>query len=193
MKSFDIYLTGVGGQGIGLLSEIIIRAGDHAGLAGSGVDTHGLAQRGGMVVSHVRFGAERTTPLVRQGKADLVIALEVSEALRALYSHARTGGTLVFYDTGWQTLTVRLGQEDPPDSKVLEEACMQRNVRVIGVRKQDLKDFRMQNMVLLGRIARENLIPGIERQHYEQAMEDLMTGPMLSANLEIFREMFEQV
>ncbi|MBN1333799.1 MAG: 2-oxoacid:acceptor oxidoreductase family protein [Synergistales bacterium] len=191
MRRFDIYLTGVGGQGIGLLSEVIIRAGDHAGLPVSGVDTHGLAQRGGMVVSHVRFGALRTTPLVRLGSADLVIALEISEAMRALHSHARPGGTLVFYDTAWQTLSARLGKESSPSREDLEEACRKKQVRPIGIRKEDLQDHRMQNMVLLGRITRDELIPGIGKEHYEKAMDDLMAGSMLEANLKVFREMLE--
>jgi len=191
MSTFDIYLAGVGGQGIGLLSEVIIRAGDHAGLSVSGVDTHGLAQRGGMVVSHVRFGAEWTTPIVRRGSADLVIALEISEAMRALHTHARPGGTLVFYDTAWQTLSARLGKESPPSREDLEEACRNKQVRSIGTRKEDLEDHRMQNMVLLGRIARDELIPGIGREHYEKAMDDLMAGSMLEANLRVFREMLE--
>ena len=191
MTRFDIYLTGVGGQVIGLLSEVIIRAGDHAGLPVSGVDTHGLAQRGGMVVSHVRFGSQRTTPLIRQGAADLVIALEISEAMRALHSHASPGGTLVFYDTTWQTLGARLGNESPPSREGLEEACRKEQVRSIAVRKDDLEDARMQNMVLLGAIAREELIPGIEREHYEKAMDDLMAGSMLEANLRVFREMLQ--
>ena len=56
MKSFNIYITGVGGQGIGLLSETLLRSADHAGLNVKAVDTHGLAQRGGIVISHLRFG-----------------------------------------------------------------------------------------------------------------------------------------
>ena len=56
MNAFNVYMTGVGGQGIGLLSEILLRAADHAGHTVKGVDTHGLAQRGGIVVSSLRFG-----------------------------------------------------------------------------------------------------------------------------------------
>ena len=53
MKKFNIYLTGVGGQGIGLISEILLRAADYAGFNVKSVDTHGLAQRGGIVVSQI--------------------------------------------------------------------------------------------------------------------------------------------
>ncbi len=47
MKEYNIYMTGVGGQGIGLLSQTLLRGADHAGLEVMAVDTHGLAQRGG--------------------------------------------------------------------------------------------------------------------------------------------------
>ena len=75
-ESYDIYMTGVGGQGIGLLAEALARAVDRAGLSVRGCDTHGLAQRGGIVSSHLRIGASAHSPLVSPGRADLVIALE---------------------------------------------------------------------------------------------------------------------
>ena len=80
MKTFNIYLSGVGGQGIGLLSELILRAVDHAGQPVKAVDTHGLAQRGGIVVSHIRIGPAVFSPLIRPHQADLVVALERHEA-----------------------------------------------------------------------------------------------------------------
>lgn len=57
MKSYNVYMSGVGGQGIGLLSEVLLRAADYAGYRVKAVDTHGLAQRGGIVVSQVRMPA----------------------------------------------------------------------------------------------------------------------------------------
>ena len=91
MKDFNIYLTGVGGQGIGLISEIILRAADHAGHAVKSVDTHGLAQRGGIVVSQIRMGDGVFSPLISEGTADIAIALfyrvmwaqDMAEATRA--------------------------------------------------------------------------------------------------------------
>ena len=58
MNTFNVFMIGVGGQGIGLLSEVLIRAADRAGHRVKGVDTHGLAQRGGPVISHLRLGDE---------------------------------------------------------------------------------------------------------------------------------------
>jgi Pyruvate/2-oxoacid:ferredoxin oxidoreductase gamma subunit len=109
MKRFSIYLCGVGGQGIGLLSEVLLRAADHAGLAVKAVDTHGLAQRGGIVVSQIRIGDTVHSPLICEQQADLVVSLERHEALRAVTRYVRDGGTLIYYNTVWQPLGVRLG------------------------------------------------------------------------------------
>lgn len=108
----NIYLIGVGGQGIGLLSEILIRAADHAGLKVKGVDTHGLAQRGGIVVSHLRFGEKVHSPIVSEGEADIVIALERHEAHRAMNGFLKDNGTLIYYNASWQPLEVRLNMAD---------------------------------------------------------------------------------
>ena len=187
MPVFNIYLIGVGGQGIGLLSEIILRAADHAGREVRAVDTHGLAQRGGSVVSQIRLGAAAHSPLIRSGAADLIIALERHEALRAVGRMARTGGTLVYYDTAWQPLTVRLGQAEEVSAAGLEAVCRQREVSAVRVRVDDLSEVRMQNMAVLACVHRHAMIPGLAETHYLEAMEDLMTGGMLKSNRRIFQ------
>jgi indolepyruvate ferredoxin oxidoreductase beta subunit len=98
MKTFNIYLTGAGGQGIGLLSEILLRGADHAGLKVKGVDTHGLAQRGGIVVSNIRLGESLYSPLIAKNEADLAVALERHEALRCINTALKKSSTLIYYN-----------------------------------------------------------------------------------------------
>ena len=186
MSQFNIYLTGVGGQGIGLLSEILLRAADHAGLDVKGVDTHGLAQRGGVVVSQLRLGEGVFTPLIPQGQADLVVSLERYEALRGINTALRDGGALVFYDTVWQPLEVRLGQVESLSETVLQQEIKRRAIRAVRVFDPDLSDARMQNIVVLAAIDRGKLIPGVTTAHYRGAMADLMAGTMLDRNLALF-------
>lgn len=186
MDRFDIYLIGVGGQGIGLLSEIILRAADHAGHPVRGVDTHGLAQRGGIVRSQVRIGAAAHSPLIRQGAADLVVALERHEALRGMNSALRNGGTLLYYNTVWQPLAVRLNQAKAVSEEMIQEECRRRTIREVKVFKKGVTDARMQNMVLLAHIDKLALIPEVETEHYQLAMADLMAGSMLEKNQAIF-------
>lgn len=186
MDRFDIYLIGVGGQGIGMLSEIILRAADRAGHPVKGVDTHGLAQRGGIVRSQVRIGASAHSPLIRQGTADLVVALERHEALRGMNSALRNGGTLLYYNTVWQPLAVRLNQSEAVSEEMIQDECRRRAIREIRVFKKGLTDARLQNMVLLAHIDKLTLIPDVGTEHYRLAMGDLMAGSMLEKNQAIF-------
>lgn len=186
MTAFNIHLCGVGGQGIGLLSEIILRAADHAGQRVKSVDTHGLAQRGGIVVSRIRLGEHVFSPLIPTGQADLVIALERHEALRAAATALKDNGCLIYYDTVWQPLAVRLNESAPVSQKDLQQYCQPRGITVLSVFQADLPDIRMQNMVMLAEICRRRLIPGISLEHYRSAMADLMTDTMLEENMAVF-------
>ena len=185
-NQFSIYLTGVGGQGIGLISEIILRAADHAGHQVKGVDTHGLAQRGGIVVSQIRIGKKVYAPLIPRGQADLVVALERHEALRASTGTLKTGGTLVYYNTVWQPLPVRLNQDKEVSEEMVSRVCDNRRIKEYKISTPDLDDPRMQNIVVLAVIDQQALIPGIETGHYTAAMEDLMAGAMLEQNMRLF-------
>jgi indolepyruvate ferredoxin oxidoreductase beta subunit len=186
MKNFNIYMVGVGGQGIGLLSEVLMRAADHAGFTLKAVDTHGLAQRGGMVESQLRIGRRVHTPLIPVGEADLVVALERHEALRGVRLMARENASLVYYDTVWQPLEVRLGQAEEVTTAMLRKASETRGVTLVRVHDPDLKDARMQNIAVLAQIDRRGLIDGIGTEHYRRAMQDLMAGAMLEKNLALF-------
>ncbi len=188
MQPFNIYLSGVGGQGIGLLCEILLRAADHAGYTAKAVDTHGLAQRGGIVVSHVRLGTDVPTPLISERQADLAIGLERHEALRSAQSMLRDGGTLVYYDTVLQPLGVRLGTEAATSTADIEWACGRRGITVHRVEPTELADPRMQNIVLLAQVDRLRVVPGLATEHLLQAMDDLLEGPMLAANRTLFQD-----
>lgn len=186
-SKIDIYLIGVGGQGIGLLSEVIIRAADYAGLAVRGTDTHGLAQRGGTVSSCVRIGPNAHSALIQAGCADMVIALERNEALRALISQLKDGGTIVYYNTQWQPLFVRLGKEPILSTEAISTECLRRNIQEYRVEPTNLMNSKMQNIALLASIANNRNIPDITPANYEEAMKDLLEGPKLETNLSLFR------
>lgn len=186
MNSFNIYLTGVGGQGIGLLCETLLRAADHAGLNVKAVDTHGLAQRGGIVVSQIRIGEQVHSPLIQGNEADLVIALERHEALRAMNTALKDGGTLLYYNTVWQPLEVRLKQSEEITEDEVTQECLRRNIKEIKVAVENLDHARMQNIALLANICKDRLVPGISTDHYKLAMTDLMEGKMLKENMEAF-------
>ncbi len=187
MKPFNIFLIGVGGQGVGLLSEVLLRAADYAGFRVKAVDTHGLAQRGGVVVSQLRLGDNVFSPLIQRGQADLVVALERHEALRGLKTAARDGGTLVYYDTVWQPLDVRLNHSAEIQVSDIQRVCRARDITDYVVFHPDLEDIRMQNTAVLSTIHKNELIAGIQEIHYRNAMEDLLQGSALERNLKLFK------
>ena len=93
MTHYDTVLAGTGGQGILLASKIMVQAALDAGLPVLGAETHGMAQRGGSVVAHVRTGGCRS-PMVLPRSAHLLLALERLEGLRNLAS-LRPGGLFI--------------------------------------------------------------------------------------------------
>lgn len=186
MNAYNIHITGVGGQGIGLLSQAVLRGIDHAGINSIAVDTHGLAQRGGVVVSQIRCGEKIHSPLIMKNRADLVLGMEVHEALRGLELALKKGGTLVYLDVSWQPLPVRLGLNDEITAKNIQAACDAVNTKCIKVSTRSMADARMQNMALLGTLSKHRLIPGVSKAHYETALEDLLGGEMLKKNRTVF-------
>ncbi len=187
-SSFDIYMIGVGGQGIGLLAEAMARAADHAGLVVKGCDTHGLAQRGGIVTSHLRLGAAAHSPLVSPLGADLVVALERNEALRAARTYLQDGGVLVWYDATLQPLEVRLGEAPAVTREEVEDECRSAGASCHVVSRDDLEDPREQNVAVMERIAALGLMPGVGSEHFKAALGDLMEGKSLAQSLALFGE-----
>ncbi|HBS87524.1 MAG: hypothetical protein A2W91_00340 [Bacteroidetes bacterium GWF2_38_335] len=183
---FNIYMTGVGGQGIGMLSEIIIKAADLAGQTVAGTDTHGLAQRGGMVESTLRIGNNVHSPLIMKRTADLVIALEIHEAYLGTLNYLREKGTLVYYDVSLQPLFTRLGMEKEVTEQDIKTLIKSYNSNYLKVFDDSLNDPKMQNIALLAEINRNTLIPGITEEHYIAAMKMLMNDSVFERNIKIF-------
>jgi len=77
-------MVGVGGQGVILASEIVAEVMMRAGFDVKKSDVHGMAQRGGMVNSHVRFGQKVYSPVIKKGEADILLSFEQLETLRCL-------------------------------------------------------------------------------------------------------------
>lgn len=83
--TFNVLLTGVGGEGVLITSVILARAAAYEGYATSGTQLHGLAQRGGSIPTHVRFGRDAYSPIIPRCEADLILGLEPVEAARSCY------------------------------------------------------------------------------------------------------------
>jgi indolepyruvate ferredoxin oxidoreductase beta subunit len=109
----NILIAAVGGQGALLAARII---GNYALLQSLCVkvsEIHGMSQRGGSVVTHVRFGQEIHSPVIEKGQADMLLGLELLEAARSI-AHLRPGGTLIVAKQQIQPLPVLTGASEYP-------------------------------------------------------------------------------
>jgi indolepyruvate ferredoxin oxidoreductase beta subunit len=116
---FNILICGVGGQGTILASYILGNAALKDGHKVRLGEIHGMAQRGGSVVSHVRMGDEVYGSVIPQGKADIIIAFEPLEALRNI-SYLKKGGKTILNTERMNPISVSLGEcEYPPIDEIL--------------------------------------------------------------------------
>lgn len=146
----NVMVVGVGGQGTLLTSRIIgntaLRAGHDVKLS----EVHGMAQRGGSVVTYVRYGKNVSEPTVEEGDVDVILAFERLEAMR--YAHfLKKGGVLVVNDCRIDPMTVTIGAAQYPEN-ILEELQKQYTVYAINGDKiaGELGNSKVLNSVVLG-------------------------------------------
>lgn len=158
-KVMNILLVGVGGQGIILASEIMGDVFLEAGYDVKKSEVHGMAQRGGSVSTHVRFGPKVFSPLIKEGEVDFFIAFEELEALRYLH-YLGPRPEILLNRQRLNPPSVALGQEAYPENA--EEVLSRRGrLRTIPGTELALQagDARAVNVVLLGALAALMLIP----------------------------------
>ena len=146
----NIMIVGVGGQGTLLTSRIIGKVALAEGYDVKISEVHGMAQRGGSVVTFVRFGDKVSEPVVEEGQADVIIAFERLEALR--YSHfLKKDGVLVVNDCRIDPMTVVIGAKEYPEN-ILETLSGSHKVYAIDGQKValELGNSRVLNSVVLG-------------------------------------------
>ncbi len=116
MSPFDIFLVGVGGQGILTIAEIIAEAAFRQGIPVNLYPTKGMAQRGGFVKAQLRMGRETVGPSIPEKGADLVISTELSETLKAV-RFIRPGGEVILFSYVWPPAEVVLGKAPYPTAE----------------------------------------------------------------------------
>lgn len=165
MKEFNIVITGVGGQGVLTLGKIIAEAALKQGYDVRTTELHGLAQRGGSIPFHVRFGDKMYTPLVLEGESNLVIGLEPLEALRACYYGSKRNKTIFLIDTHRiSPISVSvLGERYPSTKSIIKKLKpFSRKVIVLNaseIVKRETGDIMSTNVYILGYASSKKLIP----------------------------------
>lgn len=165
METKNIMIVGVGGQGTLLTSRILGGLTIHAGYDVKLSEVHGMAQRGGSVVTFVRYGDKVNEPIVEEGQADVLIAFERLEALR--YAHfLKKGGAIVVNDQRIDPMPVVIGASKYPEN-ILEELEKKHRVYKVDAMEEARKlgNSRVFNVIVLG----------IAAQHMDFSKEDWLT------------------
>ena len=136
----------------------------------------------------MRIGERVYTPRVMPGAADLIVGLERLEALRAAVRMLKAGGRVVYYDTVYQPIHVRMGRAAYPGADDLVRAVGARGGRLERVFLEDLPDARMQNVALLGVLGRLGAIPGVDAAVMERALREGVPPRLLEKNLAVFKQ-----
>jgi indolepyruvate ferredoxin oxidoreductase beta subunit len=180
----NLILAGCGGQGIVLAAEVCARAALAAGFDVKAHGVRGMAQRGGCVMAHVRYGLLVQSPLVEPGSAHVLVAFECIEALRCASYLASDGLAVVSTETV-VPVTVSSGQAAYPDDA---EARLRRTFRRLlrvdaGALAAAAGNPRCSNLALLGAVAPEL---GLPADAWRSAIGDSVRPALFEANLRAF-------
>lgn len=185
--SHEYVLAGVGGQGVLLAARAFGEAAMAAGHEPHVAETHGMSQRGGSVLAHVRYGPGVIAPMVAKGRADAVIALEPMEALRYA-GYLREGGTVVASFDERRTLAVERGEASYPSSAVLQRELEERG-RLVRIDAESLAREagtpKAANVVVLG-AASAVLDLDIDLEGFREAIDEQVPEKARAANRRAF-------
>ncbi|HLE45455.1 MAG TPA: indolepyruvate oxidoreductase subunit beta [Thermoplasmata archaeon] len=185
MKGVGIVVGGVGGQGVILVARVLAEAALARGLRAQMSEVHGMSQRGGSVVSHVRFG-DVESPLVKKGEADAVVGFEPLETVRLLpWVHRKS--VVVTGLTPVRPLSVFIGKEAyPPVEDLLREA-EERAGRVIAVDAdgvaRSIGEPVVASAVLLGALMGTR-VPPVPMDRVRETLRARVPPRLVAANLE---------
>lgn len=190
---YKIQLIGVGGQGTIKASTIIGEAAMKKGLNVVMSEVHGMAQRGGTVVTEFKIG-EAHSPLIEEGAADLMIAFEPAEALRVL-NKINQESFVIVNSSPIVPFTVSLGISEYPElTSVFEELQVKiKNLLIINAEKiaKEAGSIISENMVLLGAAVATPNFP-IEKDLVIHSIKENLPPKSIETNLKAFEMGFEE-
>jgi len=180
LKPVDILMVGVGGQGTILASKVLAAAAQAVGYDIKVSEIHGMAQRGGSVVTQVRLGEKVYSPLISEGEADVILAFEELEALRLL-SYLKPGGKIIINNQQIYPIPVLAGAAEYPQNIIAQIQAQGVNVQVLQALELATAcgSAKSANVVLLGALAQNS---PIEEKIWRDALAAIIPPNLLEAN-----------
>ena len=184
--SLNVVLVGVGGQGTLLASDVLAELGMRLGYDVKKAEVHGMSQRGGSVVSHLRWGAQVFAPVIARGEADFLIAFEKLEAARFI-ELLRSGGTVLVNDYSIEPVTVSSGGPAYPGDEGIRAALAQVTANAVWIKgfeiAERLGNARVANVVMLGALS-------AALDFAAEAWDEVLEGRVPAKYLELNRNAF---
>jgi len=187
-REINIIICGTGGQGVVLVSELLGSAAVRGGVAVKGSEVLGMAQRGGSVFSNLRLGGDVIAPMTPDGKCDVLIAVEPSEALRNIQYLAKNS-VVVLNTTTVMPYTVYLGKSGYPTPEQIVEKLKKVTSRIITMDASGLAkeagSGQAANVVMLGALFGTGLMP-IKEETAKEAILGRFKAKVGEINIKAF-------
>lgn len=184
MNTTSLMIVGVGGQGALLASKLLGRLLVDEGYDVKISEVHGMSQRGGSVVTYVRFGDKVYSPIVDKGEADYIVSFEKLEAARYA-EHLKLGGHIITNTQQIDPMPVIIGAAEYPE-QILDELTA-KGIDVDAIDALSLAEAagsaKAVNIVLMGRLARRFDIP---YEHWIDALKATVAPKFIEMNLKAF-------
>lgn len=179
----NIMIVGVGGQGTLLASRILGRVAIKEGYDVKVSEVHGMSQRGGSVVTYVKYGEKVYSPIIDRGEADLILAFEMLEAMRAL-PYLKKGGKMIANTQQMNPMPVITGAMEYPEDiqKKLESKI---NLQAVDALKLagEAGNIKAVNVVLIGLLAKSM---DVDKQVWLDSIKETVPEKFVEMNFKAF-------
>lgn len=189
MATTNIMITGVGGQGSLLASRILGKTFMSLGYDVKVSEVHGMSQRGGSVVTYVKYGEKVASPVICKGEADFLISFEMLEAARWL-PYLKKDGVVVTSTQEINPMPVIMGVKDYPQNiaeKIEAKGIKLMKADALAV-AEECGSSKASNVVLIGMFAKHSDIP---KEVFLKAVEESVPAKFKELNIEAFNRGYE--
>ena len=192
-QALNFVLVGVGGQGTILASDVLAELGLKLGYDVKKAEVHGMSQRGGSVVSHLRWGSQVFAPVIARGEADFLVAFEKLEAARFI-DMLRPGGTALVNDYSIMPATVNAGSAVYPKDDALQAVLGAAGAKAVWIKGMEIAEglgnAKTANVVLLGALSK---LLGLAPEAWDEVLEGRVPAKYLELNRKAFQAGRESV
>lgn len=191
-NSYNLIITGVGGQGNVLSSQLIGQALVSKGLFATIGETYGASQRGGSVMSHIRISSKKQlSPLIPKGKADVIVALEPVEALRVLTQYGNRETVVIVNTRPIYPVDVTSGGEKYPAKEEIKRSLEGLSQKVYSIaateKAMQMGSPILGNMIMIGALLEAHLIP-LTVDEFRRTLTNHFSKNRLETNLMALEE-----